>query len=169
MGEATENCKLETPCPPSLSFTTFRSALQALREHGLPETIGPDLWSHVGDERDQVLDAFRFLGLADSEGCTQSALHKLAACEQDSDEEKEVLSGILRQRYPRIFELNLRRATITEVSEAMTASGGATATVERAVKFFIKAANYCNIELSVRLGAGLRERPLWMRANVTSR
>src|SRR5579862_7958992 len=87
-----------------LSFTTFRSAVQSLRTHGLPDELDKTAWqSRSGGEQSQIISAFRFLGLIDGDK-TQPALRKLVEAKEDSDEERTVLAGLLRDKYPALFE-----------------------------------------------------------------
>src|SRR5271165_7189735 len=99
-----------------LSFTTFRSAVQSLRAHGLPEKIDRTAWtSRSGGEQSQLLSGFKFLGLIDSGSNTQPALKQLVDAAENTPQEKEILANILRQRYAKVFELELKNATIGQV------------------------------------------------------
>jgi hypothetical protein len=144
-----------------LSFTTFRSAVQSLRAHGLPEKIDRTAWaSRSGGEQSQLLSGFKFLGLIDSGNNTQAILKRLVDAAENSQQEKEILGSILRQRYGRLFdELDLKTATIGQVEEKIGSYGPTGATRKRAARFFLKAARHCDIALSSRLTGGLRSRP----------
>jgi len=144
-----------------LSFTTFRSAVQSLRAHGLPEKIDRTAWnSRSGGEQSQLLSGFKFLGLIDSGANTQPTLKQLVDATENSQQEKEILSAVLRQRYAKVFdELDLKTATIGQVQEKIGSYGPTGATLKRAARFFLKAAQHCDIPLSSRLTGGLRSRP----------
>jgi len=142
-----------------LSFTTFRSAVQSLRSHGLPDKVDRTAWtSRSGGEQSQLLSGFKFLGLIDAGSNTQPALKQLVDAAEDTAQEKEILGNILRQRYARLFELELRNATIGQVEEKIGSYGPTGATRKRATRFFLKAAHHCDIALSSRLTGRLRTR-----------
>jgi len=145
--------------PVYLSFATFKSAVQNLRTHGLPAKIDKTAWhSRSGADQSQILSAFKFLGLIDSEDNTQEILRKLVAAKEGTADEKGVLENILRTRYGKVFDLDLKAATPAALEEKIGAYGTTGATRDRAVRFFVRAALYCGIVLSGRLTANIRER-----------
>ena len=149
----------ETAVAVYLSFTTFRAAVQSLRAHGLPDKLDRTAWQpRSGGEQSQIISAFKFLGLIDESERTQPSLRQLVDAQENSQEEKKVLGEMLRDRYTRIFELNLGTATSGQLSDAIGYYGATGATRDRAVRFFIKAAHHCGIALSSRLTGGLRAR-----------
>jgi hypothetical protein len=149
----------DTNTPVYLSFTTFRSSVQSLRTHGLPDKLDRTAWqSQSGAAQSQIISAFKFLGLIDESGNTQPVLRKLVDTAEYSKEEKQVLGDILRDRYEGVFALNLKTATIGALAEVIGAYGATGATRDRAVRFFIKAASHCGVEMSSRLTKGLRSR-----------
>ena len=145
--------------PVYLSFTTFRSAVQSLRTHGLPDKLDRTAWaSRSGGEQSQIISAFRFLGLIDGSDNTQPSLKKLVDAQENTEQEKTVLSALLREKYVKLFELNLKTATQGQVADAIGSYGPTGATRDRAVRFFLKAAYHCGIPLSSRLTAGMRSK-----------
>ena len=145
--------------PLYLAFTTFRWALQSLRTHGLPEKVDRTAWaSRSGGEQSQLLSGFKFLGLIDSGTSTQPVLRQLVDAPENSQQEKEILGTVLRQGYAKVFELDLKTATIGQVQEKIGAYGPTGETRKRAARFFLKAAQYCGSDLSSRLTGGLRSR-----------
>jgi Family of unknown function (DUF5343) len=137
--------------PVYLSFKTFQSAIDTLRAHGLPKKIDRTAWdSRSGADQTQILSAFKFLGLIDDNENTQESLQRLKDAAEDSDEEKKVLSELLRTRYAKVFALDLKTATPGQLAEAIGSYGATGTTRERAVRFFIKAARYCGIPMSPR-------------------
>jgi len=145
--------------PVYLSFATFGSAVQNLRTHGLPAKIDKTAWhSRSGADQSQILSAFKFLGLIDSDENTQEILRKLVAAKEGTQDEKSVLENILRLRYAKVFELDLKTDTPAALDEKIGGYGTSGATRDRAVRFFIRAALYCGIPLSGRLTANIRER-----------
>lgn len=138
-----------------LSFATLRSAVGLLRNHGLPKNIDRTAWgSRSGAEQTQLLSAFKFLGFIDEAQNTQQVLVDLVALEPDSEAERELLSKILRVSYASVFELDLKTATPGQLNEAIGRYGVSGTTRDRAVRFFIKAAEFCKIPLSSRFASG---------------
>ena len=145
--------------PLYLPFATFRSAVQNLRAHGLPEKIDRTAWtSRSGGEQSQLLSGFKFLGLIDSGTSTQPVLRQLVDAPENSPQEKEILGIVLRQGYARVFELDLKTATIGQVKEKIGSYGPTGETLKRAARFFLKAAQYSGVDLSSRLTGRLRSR-----------
>ncbi len=145
--------------PLYLPFKTFCWALQSLRTHGLPDKVDRTAWtSRSGGEQSQLLSGFKFLGLIDSGTSVQPVLKKLIDVPEASQEEKEILGTVLRQGYAKVFELDLKTATIGQVQEKIGSYGPSGETRKRAVRFFLKAAQHCGVELSSRLTGGLRSR-----------
>ena len=156
MAQSTKDTKL---VPVYLPFTSLRSTVQSLREHGLPSEIdksafGTRSWGA------QLLSAFRFLGLIDKEHNTQPILKRLYDSKQDTEEEKQIYKEILETSYSRVFSaVDLQNGTPQQLSDAIGAYGGTSgATRDRSVRFFIKIAEYCGIPLSGHLTRGTRMR-----------
>jgi len=144
--------------PVYLPFATFRSAVQSLRAHGLPDKIDKTAWqSRSGSDQTQILSAFRFLGLINSFDDTQDSLRKLVDAHENTDEERQILADLLREKYARVFELNLKTATPGALSDAIGSYGANGVTRKRAVRFFIKAASHAGIPMSTRFTENLRE------------
>ena len=146
--------------PVYLSFKTFQAAIQNLRTHGLPATIDRSTFdSRSGQEQTQIISAFKFLGLIDESNHTQQSLRDLKDARENSGEEKALLAELLRQRYVKVFALDLENTTPNALDAAIGEYGATGTTRDRAVRFFIKAAEHCGIKLSTRLTKGLRSRP----------
>jgi hypothetical protein len=144
---------------PYLPFKTFQSAVQNLRTHGLPDVVDRTTWnSQSGGMQKLIIGAFRFLGLIDDAGNTQPVLRQLVDATENSPEEKSLIASILPTAYPKVFELTLKSATPGQLAEAIALYGVSGATRDRAVRFFLKAANFSRIELSSRLTAGMRSK-----------
>ena len=145
--------------PVYLSLRTFQSALANLREGGLPDIVDKSAFSsRSGGDQSQIISAFKFLGFIDKDGNTQQSLRDLINCQEKSKEEKDVFGQILKDRYSNVFENNLKTATPMQVETAIADYGSKGTTKERAVRFFIKAIEYCEIEISSRLTEGTRTR-----------
>jgi hypothetical protein len=157
MGET----KDQTPQNPPvyLSFKTFQSSVASLREHGLPSKLDRSVWStRSGLDQTQILSAFRFLDFVDGQSNTQQRLRDLVATKENSDEEKKILAAILKERYAKVFALDLKSATPLQFNEAIGSYGATGTTRDRSVRFFIKAAKHCGIELSKRLTKAVASR-----------
>jgi hypothetical protein len=138
-----------------LSFATLRSAVGLLRTHGLPRNIDRTAWgTRSGAEQTQLLSAFKFLGFIDDAQNTQQVLVDLVALQQDTEAERELFTKILRVSYASVFELDLKTATPGQLNEAIGKYGVTGSTRDRAVRFFIKAAEFCKIPLSPRFANG---------------
>jgi hypothetical protein len=145
--------------PPYLPFKTFQAAIQNLRVHGLPSLIDRSTFnSRSGLEQTQILGAFRFLGLIDEHSKTQQSLRTLVGMAANSDLEKKMLAEVMRDSYVTLFTLDLPNTTPGALENAMGGYGVTGTTRDRAVRFFIKAAQYANIKLSTRLTRDLRTR-----------
>lgn len=145
--------------PVYMSFATFKSAVQTLRDHGLPPKVDRSaLGTRSGADQSQIMSGFKFLGLIDQNDTTQESLRKLHGCQQGSEEEKKVLGEILRCRYTKVFELDLETATPRMLADAIGSYGATGSTKDRAIRFFLKAAEYSGIKLSGHLTHGTRSR-----------
>ena len=139
---------------PYVSFKTFQSGVQALRHHGLPGKIDRSVWaSKSGADQAALLSAFRFLGLIGPDGITQPPLEMLAKAGEATAEEKNILRGVLNHAYADLFKENLETLTPAQFSEAIGKYGSQGSTRDRAMRFFVKAAAFCDIKMSGRLTA----------------
>jgi hypothetical protein len=144
--------------PVYIPWATFLSGVQSLRDQGLPDVIDRTAWrSRSGADQSGLMSAFRFLGLIDEDGKTQTLLRSLVSASPGSDQEKQVLLQLLRVRYAAVFALDLSTATPGALKDAVK-SFGDFSTLSRAVRFFLKAAGYSGVTLSPRLASDLRER-----------
>src|SRR5437879_4959729 len=105
----------------------------------------------LGGEQKRLISGFRFLKLIDSNDVTQDALKSLVNAAENTTQEKRILDTLLRANYARVFELDLKTATMGQVAEKIGLYGPTGATRDRAVRFFLKAAQHCGIPLSPRL------------------
>lgn len=145
--------------PVYLSFKTFQSAIQNLRTHGLPAKIDRSTFdSRSGQEQTQIISALKFLGLIDEGNHTQNVLRELKEVAENSPEEKSLLALLLQHRYAKVFDLDLVNTTPNALEAAIGEYGATGTTRDRAVRFFIKAAEHAGIQLSSRLTKGLRSR-----------
>jgi hypothetical protein len=126
-------------------FKTFLSAVETL-EHGVPHVIDRTVWpSMSGVMQSQVLGAFRFLVLVDSEDKPTPSLELLVG---DKDHRKEHLREILELSYTRIIEQDLTKMSVGGFDTAMREYGVTGETHRKACTFFLQAARYAGIPLS---------------------
>jgi hypothetical protein len=145
--------------PPYVPFKTFQAAIQNLRVHGLPNVIDRTTFdSRSGLEQTQILGAFRFLELIDDQQNTQQSLRSLVQFPANSDLEKRMIAEILEAHFPSVFKLGLANTTPGALEATMGGYGVSGTTRDRAVRFFIKAAQHAGIKLSTRLTRDLRTR-----------
>ncbi len=145
---------------PYVAFKSFCSAVQSLRDHGLPATLNRTAWENrSGAEQSQILGALTFLGLINGKNETQPSLRQLVALTENSDEERQFYASMLRARYDKVFELDLQNETPKALEEAIGTYDVAGKVRDRAVRFFLKAAMHARIPLSTRLTAKMREIP----------
>ncbi len=151
--------KIEDLVPVYLSFSTFQSAVSSLREHGLPSKIDKSAFStRSGADQSQIISALKFMGFIDNEDNTQPSLKKIIGATTGSKEEKDALIEVIKNRYSKVFEFDLTTATIKQIINAIGEYGSTGSTKDRAVRFFIKICEYCDIPLSTRLTQNTRSR-----------
>jgi hypothetical protein len=149
----------ESQLPPSIAFVSFRSAIQNLRDYGLPETLDRTAWkTRSGTEQTQIVSSLKFFGLTDDKGNTQPSLKELTATQENTDAEKACWEKLLRQNYEPVFTVDLANATPKQLDDAIASYGVTGLAKKRTVRFFLKAALHAKIQLSSRLTADLRDR-----------
>jgi hypothetical protein len=138
------------PLPaPYVPFRTFLSAVEAFQA-GVPNRIDRSVWpSLYGAAQGQLLAAFRFLGLTDEQGAPSQLLGELAAAGPEA--RQRLLRRVLEKSYPDLIALDLARASPRQLEEAMRRGGYTGATLRKAVSFFLQAAVYAGLPLSVLL------------------
>jgi hypothetical protein len=133
---------------PYVPFRTFLSALENL-EAGLPNQIDRSLWPSLsGAVQGQLLAAFRFLALSDDSGSPTAALRELVA---SPEARKRGLRRVLEKGYPELIALDLTRTSPRQLEEAVRRYGYTGATLRKAMSFFLQAAGYADLPLSVLL------------------
>jgi hypothetical protein len=134
-----------------VGWSTFRNAIDTLTEampNRIDRTVFPGL---AGGVQGQLLTGLKFLGLVtEDDGKPTPALLALAV--RDEAERKKHLDKILRASYPNLFRLDLTKTTLGELREKMGESYGVSgATLDRALRFFITAAENAGISLSAHV------------------
>ncbi len=134
-------------------WATFKSAIEQLSQAIPPNKIDRSVFPGIAwTVQNQLFTGMRFLGLIDEDSRPTAQLAVLATKEEAA--RKIALSQILHDRYSQLFALDLKKATPAELEqkmgEAYNISGD---TREKAVRFFLSAAEYANVELSSYLSS----------------
>lgn len=138
---------------PYVPFRTFLAALETL-EHGCPNQLDRSVWpSSSGAIQGQLLGAFRFLGLMDEAQCPSAELRELIGKRENR---RALLRRILEKNYATLVALELSRTSPHQLEEAMRQYGLSGATHKKAMSFFLQAAQYAGLPLSVLLRAKIR-------------
>lgn len=138
---------------PYVPFRTFLTALETL-ERGFPNQLDRSLWpSYSGAIRGQLLGALRFLGLMDEGNCPTAELRELVT---KKDGRRALLRRLLEKHYAPLVALDLGRTSPHQLDEAMRQYGLSGATHKKAISFFLQAAQYAGLPLSVLLRAKTR-------------
>jgi hypothetical protein len=143
----------DRPVVPYVPFKTFLAALDTL-ERGIPNQLDRSVWpSYSGAIQGQLLGAFRFLGLMEEDHSPAAALRELVA---DRDARRALLRVLIEQQYRPLIALDLTHASPRQLDEAMREYGLGGATHKKAMSFFLQAAQYAGLPLSVLLKAKTR-------------
>lgn len=137
-----------------IPFRTFVTAVDTLQQ-ALPRELDPSVWrSFSGGTRGQTMSAFKFLRLVDADGTVQPILTRLV--DANVDERRVILKEILRSCYGSIAELANVNASSKQLSDAMRAYNVAGGTLDKAIRFFLDAAEFAELPISPHWSAGRR-------------
>ena len=133
-----------------VGWTTFNNALNNLADtmpNLIDKTVFPGL---AGGVQSQLLSGLKFLGLIGKDNKPSDALRALAV--KDEAERKKQMLAVLKGSYGDLFALDLAKTTTGELKEQMEKSYNVTGdTTNRAMRFFISAAEYAGIHLSAHV------------------
>lgn len=133
------------PGMPYASWSTCLHQVERMEKEGVPSRIDNTyLIGMAGGTQSQVKHALRSLDLIDEEGRTTP---RLAALARQPDERQQLVADLMRERYPRLTELDLN-ATRGELDEVIKSYGLNGATARKAASFYLAAATYAGIPLS---------------------
>ena len=143
--------------PPYISYSSFRTMIGGLKEHGVPAQIDRSvLGNFAGSVATQLLTALRFLGLVEQDGKTLEKLNGLVEAFQ-TPQWGSALSGVVRDAYKPIMAHDLKTATPNMIDKAFRESyGGADAVQKKCVTFFLHAARDASMGLSSHLSKSTR-------------
>jgi hypothetical protein len=145
--------------PPYISFATFDNFINGLGESTVPDKIDSSLMRTLsGSARSGLMVALRYLKLIDEDGNTLPDLEKLAKLQ--GPERAKALAVVLGGAYGffRSGNLDLTRATPAQLAEAIGAEGATGGTRDKAVGFFLKAAEAAGMPLSPHITKGKHAR-----------
>ena len=153
------------PVVPYVPFKTFLTALDAL-EAAIPNQLDRSVWpSYSGAIQGQLLGAFRFLGLMDEGNCPTPALAELIS---KRGARRELLRGLIESHYRSLVALDLMRTSPRQLDDAMRQYGLSGATHKKAISFFLQAAQFAGMPLSVLLKAKTRTAAFGHKRAVTA-
>lgn len=132
---------------PYMGFSSFKTALDQLSVVPLNRIDRSAFPGFAGSVQTQVLTTLRFLELISTDGKPLPRLHSVAV--KDEGARKAALDPILRERYSKLFDLDLAKATPAQLAEEMAGFYGvAGETKEKAIRFFLSAVAYVGIPMS---------------------
>jgi len=148
---------LKTSTPVYVPFATLLSALESLKTNGIPGTgiIDKSLWdTQSGAIQGQLLLGFRFLGLIDDQNRVRQVLPVLVKA--SADERKTLLKPIIEQKYHSVISLGLSTISQGQLEDAFRKFDISGSTLDRAIRFFVKACQECGIAISKRISDKVR-------------
>jgi hypothetical protein len=127
-------------------YRTFKSAIELLEQHGLPNRIDRTLWpSFSGVIQSQLIAAFRFFSLIKPDGVPTPKLELLV---RDKSNRKGHLQQMLKEAYPTLMAIDLTKATIGQFNDAMRKYELSPETTKKASSFFLQAAKDAGLPMS---------------------
>ena len=145
--------------PPYTSYKTFRTLIEDLRTHGVPNHIDRDVLKRFsGSVGTQLMTALRFLNLITDENEPLPELEELVEA-KEPEQWKRALASTLSESYGDLMKIDLSRATPSalnkEFKERYTNKDDV---AKKCVRFFVHAVKDSGIELSPRIVNATRER-----------
>jgi hypothetical protein len=137
------------PAIPYVSFATFLTALDYLKNHGTPDKIDSSVFPNLsGGSVSHLLLSMRFLGVIDDKGRPQAVLAQVV----DEKTRKTALAKLLPQAYAAVFQkVDLSKASPSTLDEALRAQKVTGATHRKAKAFLLKAAQFAGLPISNHL------------------
>jgi hypothetical protein len=143
--------------PPYIPFATFDNFINGLGESGVPDKIDSSLMrSFSGSTRSGLLVTLRYLKLIDENDNTLASLEKLA--KSKNDDRATLLRTILVDAYGFLTRVDISRATPAQLAEAIGEEGAGGGTRDKAVNFFLKAAEAAGMPISPHILKGKHAR-----------
>jgi hypothetical protein len=134
-------------------FRTFISAIESL-EHGVPKKIDRTIWrTQSGVTQTQIMMAFRFFDLVDTDDRPTGLLHELV---NEKEQRKVAMGTVLAGAYARILANDLTKTTPKMLDDEFDLLGVSGDTKRKAVTFFLKAAKFAELPMHPLLAAQVR-------------
>jgi len=137
--------------PVYVPWATFISALDALRQHGIPASgkIDKSIWdSQSGTIQSQLILGFKFLGLIDEQKRVSPQLPPLVSA--SPEERKPILKKLIEEKYQSVIAQDLMTISPAQFDEAFRKFGVSGSTLDRATRFFVKACTQLDIPIAKR-------------------
>ena len=143
---------LQAPVPPYVSFRTLLTQIERMEGEGVPSKIDKYFLSNMaGGTQNHFRHALRSLGLIEDDDRPTDILHSLASA---PGRRKELLAEILRNRFPKLVDLDLN-ASKTDFLDVLEEYGiKASDTQRKALTFYVGAAEYAGIPVSNHVKSG---------------
>jgi len=139
-----------------VAFRTFLGAIDAL-QHGLPKKLDRTIWrNQSGVVQSQIMMAFRFFGLVDSEDRPTPALQRLVDHPQKRPEH---MSALLLHSYRDLIDHDLTKMSPKMLEQAMEQYNVSGDTRRKAITFFLQAAKFAELPMHPLLSAQIRSTP----------
>ncbi len=141
-----------TASPPYISFRTFLNFIDGLKGQVPPVIDRSVMRSMSGSLQAQLLPALRYLGLIDEKGHVLDGKLAQLVDAATREERNMVLSQVLREAYPYIFNsqenFDIETGTYAQLSGLFTKQGPSGDTLRKVENFFLEAAKYAGEKLS---------------------
>lgn len=140
-----------TLTPAYASFVTITNTLDLLKADGVPPKFDRSLLSNMsGSSQSQIMVAFRYLGFVDDDGNSQPVFKEVVYA--SNEERKGIWKKILTDAYPYLLapddDFNIEQCAPSTFNEKLRAQGINGATLEKAIRFFLQAAEFAEIKIS---------------------
>ncbi len=158
MNSNIENGPSATKTPAYVRYATFTSALDALRNHGIPASgrIDKTIWaSQSGSVQGQLILSFKFLGLIDAQNRVLPTLPPVVAANSAS-ERRPLLKKIIEDKYQDIISRDLTTISPGQLQEAFRKFEINGSTLISATRFFVKACAELGIPIAKRFSEKTR-------------
>ncbi len=145
--------------PPYVSYSTFKTFLGDLRDHGVPRKIDRSVWGTrvSGSVGVQLMSTLRFLRLVGTDDRPEPTLEPLVKL-FGTDAWNMALKNVIAQAYEPIVALELTGMTYEHLFiEFRTHYGAQDSVLGKSVRFFIQAAQEAGIDLGGRIVKGARK------------
>lgn len=110
----------EKPLPPYVSYKKFKDFLQFISTEGLPPCIDKSFWEgkFSATAGSQITGALRFLKLTDNDNKPEEIFKNWSSA--DEEEQKKILSGVIKDAYKDIFSIDIVKATSQQLDNAFS-------------------------------------------------